>query len=149
MKKTLAEVLQIKKDLEEKASSLERKLRTENSIIVGNTRSTDLNAVYQEWLNTLDERAKIKELLQKANLPIYSKIFEHDKLAAKKKLFESMKVFEGKKVIPTAQGKKEVIEMEAVFSKAFVASEITKIDTQIKKIRDELTDFNNNTEIEL
>lgn len=148
MKKKLSEVLQMKKDLHEEIAGYEKQIRIENCIIKGNPRSINVKETYDKWLKALTELAQLKEILQKANIPIYPKIFEHDSLSEKKRLLGLLKINEGKRTFKNGNTT-EIIEMEAALTKSFVTAEVTKLDARIKELRNELTEFNNNTEIEL
>lgn len=141
----LSEVLQKKKDLEEKKARLAEILRKENSIIKGNTRSNDLKAVYADLVATHAQINKLKAAIQIANIPINKLIYEHGSLTEEKKMWEGTKAIEG----PLKLKNQETLTMEVVFTKAEIAKKTEQLDTKIKEIRDELTRFNNTTEVNI
>lgn len=133
----LINLLNHKKDLTNRVGYYATKLRIENSVIKGNTRSIDPKVAFEELKKVLDDLYKAKVAIAKANIDAYALIYEFDMLSEQKRILSQIKTMDGKKTIGN-----EVIELEACLKQADVDNLITDINKKLKNISEKLTEYN-------
>jgi hypothetical protein len=136
----LTDLLDKKKELTAKVGHLSVKLKNENSVIKGNTRSINPTDALAELNTVLQELKEVKVAIQKANADAYTLIFEYDMLTEKRRILGLIKTIDGTRTVD-----KKLIEMEAVIKQADIDKEIEEIDKSLKSIKNKLTEHNQKT----
>lgn len=134
---SLAELIAKKKELTNKVSALAVKLKNENSVIKGNTRSVDPKLTLTELTKVLAELKDVKVAIQKANADAYPLIFEYDMLNEKKRILGLIKTIDGTRTVD-----KKLIEMEAIIKQAEIDKEVEDINLRLQEITTCLSEHN-------
>lgn len=92
-----------------------------------------------------NELIELKTKIQRANSPVYDKIFKLGELKNQVKILKELKILKGQE--PDRWGSTSAIEYQSQTTQKEVDSLIEKIEGEIEKIQDELDYFNATTEI--
>jgi hypothetical protein len=138
----IKKALKVKNKLKGKIVDLQTKLYKYNIIEEGQNADYDTRLVLKELNETIIEFIELKTKIQKANLPVFDKIFRLSELKglAKKVKYvncDNEKVTRGTTVTNT-YAKITAIEKEEI---------VLKIENEIDEIQDYLDDFNHRTNI--
>lgn len=141
----IKQALKKKNRLTSKLKDLQVILYNHNSIDEGNTRRFNMNDTVKEYDEVIAELVTLKTKINKANTPVYSKIFLMSELKSQIKVMKSIPVVEG---FPTARfggssQVKKVVEITALD----VLDKVEVLEAKIDELQDELDVYNVNTEI--
>lgn len=142
---SLKQALKLKNQLVTDIQELENLIRQNNSILAGNSRDYSVSDLMIELDSKILELVSLKAAIQRANTPIFDKIFMLSELKSKVQTFKSIPTSEGKQRNGYGNGEPEVLTVELNQKRV---RELTKgIESQIQTIQDDLDTFNAVTQI--
>lgn len=142
----LKNALKLKNQLVSEISDLGRLIQQNNSIIEGNKREYSIAGLLTEYDAKVLELSKLKADIQKANVPVHEKIFLLSELKSKAGMLKGVNSEQGK-VKRSGYMATDTDTYEVELSQRETRDMIKDIEIQIRKIQDELDEFNGTTEI--
>jgi len=150
MKVTLAKALKLKNRFASKVSEVSNKITQYNSIIEGQERPVDINALMEKRGKLMDGLINLKSAINVANAPIQSTIYLLAELKGELNFLRSIMTDSGKQVQVGSWGDEDKIyKREAVLDHATVQGLIEQAETDIDANQDVLDKHNHSVEIDV
>ena len=140
---TIAQAFKHKNKLVKEIKTIEARIQSNNSYIDGTKVNYDVRTLFTELSDKKADLVTLKTAIIKANVPIYSKIYELAELKSKVSLLKNLNTKEGKEILGYRETKE--VEYISVISQLEVDRNILTAETAIEKIQEELDQFNYNT----
>lgn len=141
----LYQALKYKNKLVGEIKELEQLIQQKNSNLVGNENPFDLKLTSVDLALKRDEMVTLKVNINKANLPVVTKIFTLSELKAAHAFWSHLNTRKGK--VNEGYGAAVPSEYTATFDEVEVLSRKKDIQKQIEKTQDELDQYNHTTDI--
>ena len=143
---TLAKALAVKNRLAGRLVQAETAIETDNSVLIGRRpTAVDVRAEYARYASIQSAIVALKAATQRANLPIFERIFELAEIKTRLKLLTDLDTKHGAE--PGYNGSEFVYD--AVFQKPEVLELIRRLEAQADQIQDELNHHNAVTTVEV
>lgn len=139
----LKRALKQKNLLVNKLNELYTLIRENNSYPEGNVVRFNVKSLMDESDKVLSELVELKHAIQKANAPVYDKIFRLSELKRKVEIYKAISTTEG--VTPNRYV--EPIKYVAQLNSVEIKNKIEEIKNEINELQDYLDVYNVNTEI--
>ena len=117
-----------------------------NVIDEGNPRPYSAVSAITKWMELSEELVELKSKIQKANVPVYDKIFKLAELKNQVKYLKSLNCVSGK--IPNRWDSSEPTIKHAELNVVERDSMVKTLESSIEYIQDELDQWNHNTNLE-
>jgi len=140
--KTIAKALKEKNKIKNEIANLQKKLNSHNSILKGNKRPVDLQAVESELIEKIDLLVSLKNAITKANQPVQERIYKLAELRGLISFYRNLPVTEG---LHRSSYGNEPFAYEVFFNEAVIDERVKKLDSEAEKLQDELEVFNHKT----
>jgi hypothetical protein len=142
---TLAKALKQKNRLAQKISKLQQEIQRENSVRADDPRKINVEDLFKELNNKVDELIKLKIAIFIASTPMRESILRLSELKSKVVFLQSISTTEG----IVSGFREDPVEYTVVYDKIFVKEQVELCEKKIDEIQDELDKFNHTTDIDV
>lgn len=143
---TLARALKEKNRLSRSLRKLNERLVLSNSVLESNEFNYDAQEVLNQIIETQNKLVELKAEIQKANVPIFKKIFRIGEYRSHIDMLRRINTTEGEKEMFSGE---KPIKYKCQFNQFAIDEMVENLEDLIDSIQDEIDKFNHNTYIEV